>query len=220
MEAMIRRTLRTGPLGRPHLVSRHRGFSLVEVMMSLVLMGIGMALALPSYRDMVEKRQVTNGAEQLAAFVNTAQGVAMKTNRVVTVSYSWSDEDDWCIGAISGATACDCRVAYTDPPADNYCQIASQPFVLDNSHAADRNLVYAMSDNGDDSYAFDPVRGLLTELDDSLTVELRSQDQQFRLNLQVNNTGRVTLCSASADYAVPGYAVCPQQAVEVQVAES
>jgi hypothetical protein len=35
----------------------------------------------------------------------------------------------------------------------------------------------------------------------------------------VNNTGRVT-CSASAEYAVPGYAICPPQAVEVEVAGS
>jgi type IV fimbrial biogenesis protein FimT len=215
---MIGSILHLGRRGHSHRVSRHRGFSLIEVMMSLVLMGIGMALALPSYRDMVEKRQITNGAEQMAAFVNTAQGVAMKTNQVVTVSYNRVDTDDWCIGAISGADPCDCTV--TNTAADNFCQIASQPFVLDNSHAADRNLVYAMSDNGDGLYAFDPVRGLLTELDDSLTVELRSPNQQFQLNLMVNNTGRVTLCSASAEHAVPGYAVCPQQAVEVEVAES
>jgi prepilin-type N-terminal cleavage/methylation domain-containing protein len=90
MEAMIRRILSSGPKGLsidlplsgyPRYVSRQRGFTLVEVMMSVVLMGIGMALALPSYRDMVEKRQITNGAEQLASFINTAQGVAMKTNR-------------------------------------------------------------------------------------------------------------------------------------------
>jgi type IV fimbrial biogenesis protein FimT len=215
---MIRTTLNPGPRGRLPKLSRHRGFSLIEVMMSLVLMGIGMALALPSYRDMVEKRQITNGAEQLASFINTAQGVAMKTNQVVTVSYSWSDEDEWCIGAVSGEDECDCTV--TDTSAEDYCQIASQPFVLDNSHAANRELVYAMSDNGDGLYAFDPIRGLLTELNDSLTVELRSPNEQFRLNLQVNNTGRVTLCSASAEHAVPGYAVCPAQPVEVEVAGS
>lgn len=215
---MIGSILHLGRRGHSHQVSRHRGFSLIEVMMSLVLMGIGMALALPSYRDMVEKRQITNGAEQMAAFVNTAQGVAMKTNQVVTVSFSWADEDEWCIGAVNGEDACDCTV--TNTAAADFCQIASQPFVLDNSHTADRNLVYAMSDNGDDLYAFDPIRGLLTELDDSLTVELRSPNEQFRLNLMVNNTGRVTLCSASAEYAVPGYAVCPPSVINVEVAGS
>ena len=211
---MISRTLSPGRTGQiPHRIP-HRsaclGFTLVEVMMSVVLLAIGMALALPSYRDMVEKRQVTNGAEQLAAFINTAQGVAMKTNEVVTVSYSRTDTDDWCIGAISGETACDCTE--TDAGQPDYCQIASQPFLIHQGHAADRDLVYAMV--GDGAYAFDPIRGLFQDLDDALTLELRSQNQEFRLNLMVNNTGRVTLCSANADHAIPGYEICPAEEEE------
>jgi len=186
--------------------------------MTVVLLGIGMALALPSYRDMVEKRQVTNGAEQLASFINTAQGVAMKTNQVVTVSYSRSDDDDWCVGAISGTIACDCT--QTNVAATDYCQIATQPFILNNSHAGDLELMHAM--NGDGSYAFDPIRGLLLDLedntqvnlDDSLTVELRSPNEDFRLNLVVNSSGRVMLCSDGSEHAIPGYKTCPAVVVE------
>ena len=202
---MIRRTLSIRSTGTSPTHSRSRGFSVVEVLMSVVLLSIGMALAIPSYRDMVEKRQVTNGAEQLASFVNTAQGIAMKTNQVVTVSYSRSADDDWCVGATSGNTACDCT--QTNAEAADYCQIASQPFILNNGHAGDLELMHAM--NGDGSYAFDPVRGLLLDLDDSLTVELRSPSDDFRLNMVVNSSGRVILCSDGSDHAVPGYQTCP-----------
>jgi type IV fimbrial biogenesis protein FimT len=179
-------------------------------MMSIVLLAIGMALAIPSYRDMVEKRQVTNGAEQLASFINTAQGVAMKTNQVVTVSYSHTDESSWCIGAISGNTACDC--AQTNTAASDYCQIASQPFILSNTQTNDLELLHNMS--GDGSYAFDPIRGLFMDLNDGLTVELRSPSEDFRLNLVVNSSGRVILCSDDSSHAVPGYATCPAESVE------
>jgi type IV fimbrial biogenesis protein FimT len=210
MNAMIRKTLGTRSRGTTFHVSRNHGFSLVEVMMSVVLLGIGMALALPSYRDMVEKRQVTNGAEQLASFINTAQGVAMKTNQVVTVSYSRAGVNDWCIGAISGATPCVCT--QTDPVAADYCQIATQPFVLNNSHTGDLELLHGI--DGDGNYAFDPIRGLFMDLNDSLTVELRSPSEDFRLNLMVNNTGRVILCSEDSAHAVPGYPTCPSQLIE------
>lgn len=214
---MIRRTLGVrsrGTASNSHCF-RHRGFSLVEIMMSLVLLGIGMALALPSYRDMVEKRQVTNGAEQLASFINTAQGVAMKTNQVVTISYDRSGHDDWCIGAVSGETACDCTV--TDTSATDYCQIATQPFILNNGHAGDRELMHAME--GDGAYAFDPIRGLFLDLDDSLTLELHSNNRDFRLNLMVNSTGRVILCSGDSTHSIPGYQACPVVVVE-EVPES
>jgi type IV fimbrial biogenesis protein FimT len=207
---MIRRILSIRSRGAAPGNSRSRGFTLVEVLMTVVLLGIGMALALPSYRDMVEKRQVTNGAEQLASFINTAQGVAMKTNQVVTVSYSRSADNDWCVGAISGTTACDCT--QTNEAAADYCQIATQPFILNNSHAGDLELMHAM--NGDGSYAFDPIRGLFMDLDDSLTVELRSPNEDFRLNLVVNSSGRVMLCSDGSEHAIPGYKTCPAVVVE------
>jgi type IV fimbrial biogenesis protein FimT len=205
MEAMFRATLTRGPWGHPFKTSRIRGFSVVELLMTVVLVAIGAAVALPSYRDMVEKRQVTNAAEQVVSLINSAQGVAMKTNRVVTVSYARTDEDDWCLGAVTGDTACVC--SQSDPEETDYCQIGSQPFVINASHAGDLELMHAVT--GDGAYAFDPIRGFFRDLDDSLTMELRSESGDFRLNVSVNSTGRVTICSADASHAIPGYGVCP-----------
>jgi type IV fimbrial biogenesis protein FimT len=188
---------------------------MIELMMSVVLIAISAALAIPSYRDMVEKRQVTHGAEQIASFINLAQGAAMKSNEVITVSWTHADGDDWCVGAVSGDAACNCTV--TDSSSDSYCQIGTKGFVIDNSSSKDRDILHNI--DGDGSYAFDPVRGLLVDLDDSMTMELRSHSGDFRLNLVVNNTGRVILCSDSADHAVPGYEVC-EQGADVQLVEN
>ena len=62
--------------------------------------------------------------------------------------------------------------------------------------------------DGDGAYAFDPIRGLFRNLDDTLTMEIRSESGEFRLNVLVNNTGRVIICSADDTHAIPGYGVC------------
>lgn len=95
---MVEHALRARKGGTPSFF-RSRGFSLVELMMSVVLIAIGATLALPSYRDMVEKRQVTSRAEQLAAVVSSAQGRAMKVGSPTAVSSSKSDGGYWCIAA-------------------------------------------------------------------------------------------------------------------------
>ena len=220
---MIDRTLSVGSSSRPvasprgHFprVSRCRGFTLLEVLMSVVLMGIGVALALPSYRDMVEKRQVTNGAEQVASFINSAQGVSMKTNRFVKVSWDHVDDNEWCVGATivadPGDTPCDCTGDDEDAPA---CEINGEAFVLNQSHAGNRDLMVDIGGEDTGSYTFNPVRGFSPDLGSDLTFSMRSPGDDFRINLMVNQVGRVILCSGDSSHAVPGYEPCPTQAEE------
>jgi len=184
--------------------SRQRGFTLIELMMSVVLLAIGAALAIPSYRDMVEKRQLTNAAEQITAFINATQGISTRTNQIVTVSYTRNGDDDWCIGAAMGDTACDCEE--DDPAATNFCQIDSQAYVVNQSVSNGSNLMHNIG--GSDSYSFDPIRGIFTDMADSLTLEMRSPSGDFRLNLEVVPSGKVILCSDDSSHAIPGYEVC------------
>jgi prepilin-type N-terminal cleavage/methylation domain-containing protein len=189
--------------------SRQSGFTIVELMMSLVLLAIGAALSLPSYREMMEKRQLTHGAEQIMAFVNSAQSEAIKQNQIVTVSYVRAGDANWCVGAITGAAACDCRETVVTEA--DYCAIESAARILNNSHVGNTNLVKSMT--GDGAYSFDPIRGIfLPNLDDSvdsLVVAMSSNSAGYKLDLRVSNTGQAILCSNDADHSVPGYKVCP-----------
>jgi type IV fimbrial biogenesis protein FimT len=222
MEVMFRipPRFRSGAYGLGHY--RHQGFTLVELMVTVALMAIAITLAIPSYRDMTEKRQVTNGAEQLAAFINTAQGVAQRDNRMVTLSYKRTADDQWCLGMAENDTICNCKTA------PDTCEIGSQSFVIDNSLAGNKAMMHSLSSKSD-AYYIDPVRGLflpcevmdrndvkyckpiayadLVDSNDPLDIEIRSPGGDFRLNLLVNNAGRVTLCSMDG-HDVPGYSPC------------
>ena len=204
---MILRIPGARPKGLPVQHHKQRGFTLIEIMMTVVLLALSAALAIPSYREMVEKRQLTNAAEQLAAFVNSTKTVATRTNQIVTVSFERDGHDDWCIGATMGADACDC--GETNAAESDYCEIDSQLFVLNQSVASDSQLMHRIS--GGSSFSFDPVRGIFTDMDDSLTMEMHTRSRDYKLNLMVNNTGRVVLCSDDSNHAIPGYDVCPAQ---------
>ena len=82
-----------------------------------------------------------------------------------------------------------------------------------NTATNDKEFLHSLT--GDGAYAFDPVRGLFRDLDDSLTMEMHSNSRDYKLNLIVNNTGRVILCSDDSSHSVPGYDVCPAPMVEV-----
>jgi len=183
------------------------GFTIVELMVSLVLLSITLTLALPSYREMVEKRQLTQGAEQVFAFLNSAQGIASRSNSVVTVSYSRTDEDDWCFGAVLGSMACDCTETVSTEA--DFCEIDGGVIRLTNDHVGNTKIMESMV--GDGAYAYDPVRGLMVDLNDSLDVVMYSPNDGYQLRLIVSNTGHAVMCSKDADHDIPGYKVCPAE---------
>lgn len=195
--------------GRPRPV-RALGLTMVELLVSITLLGILLSLALPSYREMIEKRRLTQGAEQIFAFVNSMQGVASRSNSMVTVSYARTAEDDWCLGATLGATPCDCTESDSGQAA--FCAVDGSETRLTNDHVGNDRILESMS--GDGAYAYDPVRGLT---DDTLDIGLHSPNDNYQLRLTVSNTGHAVLCSKDADHRVPGYAECPPEPTAEEV---
>jgi prepilin-type N-terminal cleavage/methylation domain-containing protein len=193
---------------------RQRGFSIIELMIALVLVAVGASLALPSYVDMIEKRHVTRGAEQLLAFVNSAQLESVKWNQVLNVSYTRVGDSEWCVGANLGATVCDCTVTATNDA--QFCGINGNAWKFDDDLAGDRVLVKAMSgdDGGDNAYTFEPNRGMFVNMDDSFQVEMHSSSSKYQLQIMVTQTGQAVLCSKNAAHAVNGYSVCPVTVTE------
>ncbi len=189
---------------QPVFGSRIAGFTIIELMISLLLLAIAAALSLPSYRDMIEKRQLTHGAEQIMAFVNSAQLEATRQNDFVTISWSRTADNDWCFGTTLGEVACDCTE--TVAAETDYCAINAVPSVISNLNVGSRDLLKSLS--GDDDYTFDPVRGVFDDFVDDLTVVMSSDSESYALTLVMNQAGNAFICSSNEDHKVPGYGIC------------
>lgn len=188
-------------------LSTRKGFTVIELMVVIAVIAIIAGLALPSYRTLIEKRQVTSGAEQLGAFLSAVQIEAVKRSENISVSYSRTDADTWCLGIVSGTAACDCTV--TDHTAADACVIGgeTQVRVINGDNLNYPAVMNAM--NGDGAFVFDPARGLMVDHTDTVELELLSDEGTYALNVQLSPTGRLKLCSDSAGKKVPGYEVCP-----------
>ena len=193
--------------------STNKGFTVIELLIAVAVLAIITSLALPSYRSIIEKRQVTRGAEQLGAFLGAVQIEAVKRSENITVSYSMTDSETWCVGIISGTTPCDCTVTDIDT-AD--CKISGEDAIriIDGNSLSYPGIMNGMSDLSDDGYfVFDPARGLIYADDtlsayDSAELKLLSDNGTYALNVQLSQTGRIRLCSDISAKQVPGYDVC------------
>jgi len=175
--------------------SANKGFTVIELMIAVAVIAIITSLALPSYRSLIEKRQVTSGAQQLSAFMSAAQSEAIKRNREVALTCTL--ETGQCEALV---------LARDDDEEDE----SFRTLVFANLKAEVMAVSY---DGADEQVVFDPVRGMLIPQDvvpSPIEIQLSSAQGEYALNVTMLATGRVTMCSdgVRASKVVPGYNIC------------
>ncbi len=200
-----------------------KGFTLIELIIVIVIVAIGVALAVPTFEDIAQKRQTTSEAVQLAAFIGTAQSEAIKWNEEVRINFDYTSADDWCISAATGTAVCDCEVVTDpditdDPRTDTFCDIGGAADItgarqtMDNSEFNKSELPTHVA-NVDKSFSFDPIRGSMTAADlatslDARAFVIQSTNTDYQLRVEVSVVGRISICNPVSTKEVPGYPVC------------
>jgi len=197
-----------------------KGFTLLELVIVMVIVAIGVALAVPTWRSIVEKRQLTSAMEQVSSFLSFAQGEAVKRNDEVTVSWNTTNghNANWCIGASLGADVCDCTETVTTE--SDYCEIDDVPFLISQTDFVDITEEFMHMKPIVGNFSFDPIRGVITNtssdqiIDEFALFRVHSSDhggstREFELRLQMNITGRVRICTTTNRVRiVGGYPTC------------
>lgn len=172
-------------------LSAVRGFTLVEMLITIAIVAIMAMIAVPSFNAFFDKYRVKRAAETVSAFLVNTKSEAVKRNKTVNAVITVSGAT-WCAG-MTEATTCNCTTA-------GACQIDGVDRVVSSATYKGVKL------NGPDTehaFKFKSQRGTVTGNE---TVELESADG-LKLNVVVSKFGRIRLCSPSG--SLGGYPVCP-----------
>ncbi len=184
----------------------NKGFTLIELIMVLTIVAIGVALAVPSYSDALQKRETQAQAEDLVAFVSYAQSEAVKLNEMVSVHLTYTDKDNWCLGANEGNAPCDCNEAVTTEA--DFCSLNGVSKIIRSSAQTKSSMTAASTDK---TLVFDPIRGTMAvaDLGNAHGLTLESDNGNWSLQVDIGATGRVRVCNPESAKAIPGYQACP-----------
>lgn len=185
-----------------------RGFTLIELMLTLIIVAVGIALAVPTVESITQRRHATAKAEQLASFLANARSESVKSNRQLSVQLTHTSDDSWCIGADDDTDGCDCLTA-------NACTVGTTEFRLDSSDMPKSKMT---EHSADTTFIFDPVRGIKRSDDLAFhSYVIRSDNNAYELQVSISPTGRVVVCNPDSDLAVPGYKDCSAASVPAAV---
>jgi type IV fimbrial biogenesis protein FimT len=187
-------------------IASNRGFTLMELMIVLAIIAISVALAVPSYSDVMQRRETTSQAEDLVAFVSFAKSESVKFNEMVSVHLTYTDKDNWCIGANEGSAPCDCTE--TDTELASFCSLNDVAKIMQSSDQTKSGMTAASTDR---TLVFDPIRGTMAtaDLGTNHGLTLESDNSHWSLQVDTGATGRVRICNPDDTKAVPGYQSCP-----------
>ena len=197
-----------------------RGFTLIELMVTVAVIVVLVLLAVPSFEGVRQRSAVRGASDQVYSFWQRARIEAIKRNSMIKVSISQTNSGaQFCLGAATttsstDTTPCDCTSA---APASNVCNVARFPSDMGDSQA-EWNLVtlgsykLGASDWPTSSTIqpaiIEPKRSSLTSTSAAGSITLIGPPGRFsyKMNLVVDKFGRAVTCdSNSATHHLPEY---------------
>jgi prepilin-type N-terminal cleavage/methylation domain-containing protein len=156
-----------------------RGLTLMELMVTVAILAILVALAVPSFNSFLAKGRLSGAAEALAQDLQLAKSEALQLNDAVTISFSLGTT--WCYGSVVSAAACDCTQAS--------CTLRR----VDNSAYAGVTMTAVSFGSPAATFtAFMPRQGLANDG----TVEF-THASAGTLRVSLGTAGQVRICSTS-----------------------
>ena len=175
----------------------HRGFTLIELMVTLALVVILMAFAAPSFSAFQRNSELSSFANNMVASINAARGEAMKRGRRAMVVPT--NATDWGSGWVvfvdinndaAYSSGSDVAIA-TAVPTPSYLTVTG------NGSAAP-GTPYIMFDSSGFPKLTSGGFGALTFTIKRNDVDTSQQDEQTR-RIVISSTGRVRTCKPSTD---------------------
>ena len=137
---------------------------------------------------------------------------------MISIQLSYTDANNWCIGANEGNTGCDCTE--TNSSDADYCSINDVAKIMSSATQTHSSM---LSHESDTTFTFDPVRGTMASADlvdvggnpPKHGFVLESDNTHWQLTIDIGPTGRIRVCNDDSDKAVPGFQTCPVSGVVV-----
>ncbi|OOZ40632.1 hypothetical protein BOW52_05635 [Solemya elarraichensis gill symbiont] len=167
-------------------------------MIVMVVLAVILLLAVPSFEDTIERRQLQRTGENIYSAIMFAKSEAVKQATDVSITFTkQSPGDGWCYGIDDDTTsACNCITAAAN------CTLYDDPKTFSNGVAGGAEPFKNIELDSNVSLTFTSDYGKATV--DTATVSLESENSH-EFNIKIDSEGRRIRIESD----LPGYADIP-----------
>lgn len=175
---------------------RARGFTLVELMVTLAVLVILAMLAMPSFIEFRQRSALRGAADQVASFWGDSRFAAVRANSLVKVGFK-TGAGGFCIGAATTTdpaddAGCDCFTA-------GACNVGSYPSDQSEWRGVRVAGLPTIGDTDTDdsgTVVIDPKRATLTQAADAGRILLQGPTGRldYRMDVVIDRNGRAIQC--------------------------
>lgn len=169
-----------------------QGLTVIELMITLVVVGILAAIAAPSYNEFMKRSKLTGAAEKVFGQLQYARSESIASGKDIFVSFKDTGAVGWCMG-VSDLASCDCSASLASCTING---VQARSF-----KSADYPEIVLSSDFADDDTGFVAPMSVALETG-KVTLTLPAYGA---VEVRMNVLGRMRLCSDTLD----DYAGCP-----------
>lgn len=174
-----------------------RGFSMIEVVVTVAIMGILLASAMPSMADWIRNTKVRNAAESIHNGLQQARAEAVRRNRPVSFNLVSTLDNTCALSSSNGSW-----VVSADANPASHCGDApsnsTAPRLVTKAAMSDggQGAVVAATDSSNNAATTVTFNGfgMVTGSTSIQTVLVRSSDNGYRRRVEITSGGLSRLC--------------------------
>ena len=157
-----------------------QGFTLIELMIGIVIMGIVLALALPSYKAFIQNTLIRNAAESILNGLQLARLEAVRHN--ADVQFILGAASSWTVGCVTPTATCPASIQSRATGEGSSASIIVTPLP-----AASTTIVF----NNFGTVKPNPVPATQLDVDVDPAVLSAAESRELRITLGVGGNARM-----------------------------
>ncbi|QZA80380.1 pilus assembly FimT family protein [Deefgea piscis] len=181
---------------------KNRGFTLIELMITLLILGILLSIAVPSFTEWMQRKRVIGVANEFAALIQFSRSEAIKRNANIFLQTTRISDTNWSLmssdqqATCTALNPCDLR----NMLSSNYKETKVK--AIKNAAGTNNNL------NNTRINPANPILNFSNATTDTSVQYVTFESGNYQLNTQVSVTGLTTICIPTGKPAIGGYLPC------------